>query len=644
MKQHFIGPQTDDSVQTFGVGSIIGSKFRLEEKIGQGSFGMIFKCINMETQEVFAIKLEKRNQRHSSMLVREIKVMMEMKNDKGFAKMQTYGKDEEYNYVVMSYLGRNIDSLLKKCGGKFSTQTVVNLADQMISRLEALHNKNLIHRDIKPENYVIGYGSNFTVVHLIDFGLAKYYKDSDGNHIPFIEKKGMIGTARYASINAHLGHEQSRRDDLEALGYVLLYFAKGKLPWQNIYADTKDEKYEKIKAMKQQYTLEQLCENLPNEFVQYFQHVKTLEFEEAPNYTMLKKLFAKMATDKKIENQVNTLDWESLPDYRQRKKYQTVAAFGVHSKSQSQTNISNNINVSPVQNQANKKIDEKDKSNNQNNNSNQSKQQQQQQMQSIPANQNNNADKQQTKQDAKNPHGNNNGSPSPSQKSTQNLAQQPQGQNAINQKSNNKIETLQLIKLENSQANINYSHDKLGSYSKQNHEEFNETSLNNLGIPSRQEPMSNLNPLAQNYLSVPHNEKVSVMSANSGGTSKLNNYPFSESEDVTDEESIKVAGLISKENNILNPHQMLQDIRIRTSQLHIVKGSHHDLEESPNNPSSKPSKPGYHPPLLIGSEKNIKDFKKMGTYMGENVSELNSDNNRDIKIFEVKSAFKMGKK
>ena len=101
----------------------------------------------------------------------------------------------------------------------------------MITRLEALHNKNLIHRDIKPENYVIGYGSNFTVVHLIDFGLAKYYKDSEGNHIPFIEKKGMIGTARYASTNAHLGYEQSRRDDLEALGYVLLYFAKGKLPW-----------------------------------------------------------------------------------------------------------------------------------------------------------------------------------------------------------------------------------------------------------------------------------------------------------------------------------------------------------------------------------------------------------------------------
>lgn len=126
----------------------------------------------------------------------------------------------------------------------------------MISRLEALHHKNLIHRDIKPENFVIGYGSNFTLVYLIDFGLAKYYMESQGNHIPFIEKKGMIGTARYASINAHLGNEQSRRDDMEALGYLLIYLAKGKLPWQNINAETKDEKYEKIKAMKLQLTIE----------------------------------------------------------------------------------------------------------------------------------------------------------------------------------------------------------------------------------------------------------------------------------------------------------------------------------------------------------------------------------------------------
>ena len=197
------------------IGKVIGGKFKLEDKIGQGSFGMIFKCINIETQETSAIKLEKRNAKHQSMLVREIKVMMEVKNEKGFARLVGYGKEDEYNYVAMSYLGRNLDSLLKKCGGKLQMSCVINVFEQCIKLLRVLHSKNLIHRDIKPENFVIGYGQIFNVVHLIDFGLAKFYIDSDGNHIPFFAKKGMIGTARYASLNAHLGFEQSRRDDLE---------------------------------------------------------------------------------------------------------------------------------------------------------------------------------------------------------------------------------------------------------------------------------------------------------------------------------------------------------------------------------------------------------------------------------------------
>lgn len=95
----------------------------------------------------------------------------------------------------------------------------------------------MIHRDIKPENYVIG-NEDITTLYMIDFGLAKYYRDqNDGKHIPNIEKKGLIGTARYASVNAHLGKEQSRRDDMISIGYVLIYLATGKLPWMNITAD-----------------------------------------------------------------------------------------------------------------------------------------------------------------------------------------------------------------------------------------------------------------------------------------------------------------------------------------------------------------------------------------------------------------------
>ena len=141
------------------------------------------------------------------MLVREIKVLMEVKQDKGYARLLGYGKADDYNYIAMSYLGRNLDSLLKKCGGKFSMPTIANIFEQMLNLLRTLHSKNLIHRDIKPENFVIGYSTYFNIIHIIDFGLAKYYMDSDGSHIPFYSKKGMIGTARYASLNAHLGYE-----------------------------------------------------------------------------------------------------------------------------------------------------------------------------------------------------------------------------------------------------------------------------------------------------------------------------------------------------------------------------------------------------------------------------------------------------
>jgi len=100
----------------------------------------------------------------------------------------------------------------------------------LLTRLEILHNLKIIHRDIKPENMVIGLGKESKVIHLIDFGLSKYFANENGEHIIFQTKKGMIGTRRYASVNTHKGYSSSRRDDLESLGYVIIYFLKGHLP------------------------------------------------------------------------------------------------------------------------------------------------------------------------------------------------------------------------------------------------------------------------------------------------------------------------------------------------------------------------------------------------------------------------------
>ena len=161
----------------------------------------------------------------------------------------------------------------------------------MLNRIETFHSKNLMHRDIKPENFVIGVGEHSNVVHLIDFGLARLYKNMQGLHLAMKEGYGLIGTARYASINAHIGRELSRRDDLESIGYTLIYFLKGKLPWQDVKGSNRKEKYKKIKEMKLNLSVEKLCEGIPSCFSVYLNYVRSLNFAEAPSYKHLRKLF-----------------------------------------------------------------------------------------------------------------------------------------------------------------------------------------------------------------------------------------------------------------------------------------------------------------------------------------------------------------
>ena len=136
--------------------------------------------------------------------------------------------------------------------------------------MEYLHTKHFLHRDIKPDNYLIGLHKKSSIIYLIDYGLSKRYKDpKSGFHIPYKDNKSLTGTARYASVNTHLGIEQSRRDDLECIGYVLMYCLKGNLPWQGQRAYTKKEKYEKIMEKKMATPVEILCKNYPSKYYIY---------------------------------------------------------------------------------------------------------------------------------------------------------------------------------------------------------------------------------------------------------------------------------------------------------------------------------------------------------------------------------------
>lgn len=272
----------------------VGNKFRLGRKIGSGSFGEIYLGTNIQTNEEVAIKLENVKTKHPQLLY-ESKLYKILQGGTGIPNVRWFGVEGDYNVLVMDLLGPSLEDLFNFCSRKLCLKTVLMLADQMINRVEFVHSKSFLHRDIKPDNFLMGLGRRANQVYIIDFGLAKKYRDSSTHqHIPYRENKNLTGTARYASMNTHLGIEQSRRDDLESLGYVLMYFLRGSLPWQGLKAGTKKQKYEKISEKKVSTSIEALCRGFPSEFASYFHYCRSLRFDDKPDYAYLKRIFREL--------------------------------------------------------------------------------------------------------------------------------------------------------------------------------------------------------------------------------------------------------------------------------------------------------------------------------------------------------------
>ncbi|KAH9764325.1 Casein kinase 1-like protein 10 [Citrus sinensis] len=270
---------------------VIGGKFKLGRKIGSGSFGELYLGVNVQTGEEVAVKLESVKTKHPQ-LHYESKLYMLLQGGTGVPHLKWFGVEGEYNVMVIDLLGPSLEDLFNYCNRKFSLKTVLMLADQLINRVEYMHSRGFLHRDIKPDNFLMGLGRKSNQVYIIDYGLAKKYRDLQTHkHIPYRENKNLTGTARYASVNTHLGVEQSRRDDLESLGYVLMYFLRGSLPWQGLKAGTKKQKYDKISEKKMLTPIEVLCKSYPSEFTSYFHYCRSLRFEDKPDYSYLKRLF-----------------------------------------------------------------------------------------------------------------------------------------------------------------------------------------------------------------------------------------------------------------------------------------------------------------------------------------------------------------
>ncbi|XBW37536.1 hypothetical protein QEN19_003116 [Hanseniaspora menglaensis] len=334
---------------------VVGVHYSLGNKIGEGSFGVIFEGMNLlynnttnaNMTKYVAIKFEPRKS-DTPQLKDEYRSYKILKNQPHVPKVYYYGQEGLHNILIIDLLGPSLEDLFEWCGRQFSIKTCALLAIQMIDTLKTIHSNNLIYRDIKPDNFLIAeyqltsyITSNMSVgslssggsstsnkiicnnnnelndpnyVYIVDFGMAKQFRDPiSKQHIPYREKKSLSGTARYMSINTHLGKEQSRRDDLESLSHVFFYFLRGQLPWQGLKAANNKLKYEKIGKTKQASSVEFLCMNgkIPWQFGEFLRYSRNLKFEEEPDYDMLKNLMNSIIEDLNLGSD-QSYDWMDL--------------------------------------------------------------------------------------------------------------------------------------------------------------------------------------------------------------------------------------------------------------------------------------------------------------------------------------------
>ena len=277
--------------------------YTIQERLGRGSFGEVYTCTNQKG-EALAAKLEERRSREGkrrsgpSQLRYEQRVYKLLEGGSAVPRVYDFFTDGDYNVLVMDRLGKSIEDILQEQGGSLSTEVTLAIGIKLISALKHIHDRGIVHRDLKPQNMMLSKDTDSTQIFVIDFGLSKRFEDPVTGHIPYqTNKRGLTGTPRYTSVSSHMGAEQSRRDDLESLVYILCYLRSGSLPWQGIRGKTKQDKYDAIKQRKQNISDRRLATNFPPSFVKFVKVIRNLKFKERPPYSRLTRLLLQAAEE-----------------------------------------------------------------------------------------------------------------------------------------------------------------------------------------------------------------------------------------------------------------------------------------------------------------------------------------------------------
>ncbi|CAG8565203.1 7465_t:CDS:2 [Ambispora leptoticha] len=304
------------------VNVIIGGTWLVQEKIGEGSFGEVFRVLHNVTGKDYAAKREPIDTLDNTHLENEVEFLNLLKQYDFVPKCQWFGIYGVYKVCVMDLLGPTLKQV-RATFDKLPVPIVSDLAIQMVTIMEKVHSHGIVYRDVKPDNFLLEREFKLPVtsklsdnesdeeetnsqpadaqilyqrkhtVSIIDFGLSTYYRDPiTGEHISGQYVKYKTGTARYASINIHKGKVHTRRDDLESLGYLFIDLLKGRLPWSGLKARNAQEGWKKMKDWKQELSLEELCKDLPRGFMTFLQYTRSLRFAEDPDYNYLRDVLS----------------------------------------------------------------------------------------------------------------------------------------------------------------------------------------------------------------------------------------------------------------------------------------------------------------------------------------------------------------